>query len=414
MANTINPGKRGMIVVPNFDHFDDTLLPILKEIWPPNFEVIRRGNKPKILVHCGEQGVSEILLRSAMNKQTVERIDGPTIAWAWLDEPSKMKCGETAWNKVLGRVRQVAPLNSVFCTGSPSGPNWIAEAFGHTDRFPAQAWTTGFSAKDDYFIHAARTRDNIHNREGYVETLIDAYGELFAIQELEGDIISAEGRIYPNWYKNVHVIPHALAMEMAKRCKRFVSGHDWGWTNPACNAYAGLTDDGELLLFKEWYHRRKQVEEQGADVAWTERDHRVRFQKHCDPAEPANIDKWRRGFSWSSVPYQLLSVHEAPNDWQAGCDVVRSLLHVRGVGKIDHPNYERFGPDNKLGRPALLMSDQMVNGIKEFPAYREIEIEPDKPPREGAVGEAHFLDTVRYMAYGSTRAFKGESTKVRV
>ena len=77
MSNTINPGKRGMIVVPNFDHFDDTLLPILKEIWPPNFEVIRRGNKPKIMVHCGDLGISEILLRSAMNKQTVERIDGP-------------------------------------------------------------------------------------------------------------------------------------------------------------------------------------------------------------------------------------------------------------------------------------------------------------------------------------------------
>jgi hypothetical protein len=90
------------------------------------------------------------------------------------------------------------------------------------------------------------------------------------------------------------------------------------------------------------------------------------------------------------------------------------LLHVRGIGKIDHPNYERFGPDNKLGRPALLMSDEMVNTAKEFPAYREIEIEPDKPPREGAVGECHALDAVRYMAYGSTRAFKGESTKVRV
>ena len=49
-----------------------------------------------------------------------------------------------------------------------------------------------------YFIHAARTKDNKHNREGYVETLTDAYGELYAEQELQGDIISAEGRIYPN------------------------------------------------------------------------------------------------------------------------------------------------------------------------------------------------------------------------
>jgi hypothetical protein len=413
MANTINPGKRGMFVLPNFDHFDDVLLPIIKEVWPPNFEIIRRGNKPKILVHCGDHGISEILLRSGMNTQTTARIDGPTVAWAFLDEPSKIKCGKSAFEKTLGRTRQPAPLNSVFCTGSPQGPNWIAESFGHTDRFPQMAWTDGISPRDDYFIMAARTRDNVHNAEGFVESLIDAYGELFALQELEGDIIAAEGRIYPNFYKNVHVIPHELAMNRFRACRKHASGHDWGWTNPGANLYAGQTSDGEFIFVDEWYHRRRQVEEQGADVALKEKELGVTFSKYADPAEPANIDKWRRGFTWKGVPYVLNNVYEAPNDWQTGCDVVRNLLHIRGVGKLDHPNVERFGPDNKLGRPSLFMSERCVNTNKEFPAYREIEIEPDKPPREGAVGEAHGLDGVRYCTFGSQRVQRPEGTRMR-
>jgi hypothetical protein len=113
------------------------------------------------------------------------------------------------------------------------------------------------------------------------------------------------------------------------------------------------------------------------------------------------------------VPYVLNNVYEAPNDWQTGCDVVRNLLHIRGVGKLDHPNIERFGPDNKKGRPSLFMSERCVNTNKEFPAYREIEIEPDKPPREGAVGEAHGLDGVRYCTFGSQRVQRPEGTRMR-
>ncbi len=406
-----NPGKRGMIIVPDYDTFWDVNFPLIEATWPPIYDVNRRGNKPRLLVHCGDKGISEILVRSAMNRQNVARIDGPTIAWAWMDEPSRMLQGHAAWQKVIGRIRQKAAWNGVFVTGSPRGVNWIAKAFAHEDRLPDIAWTQGFSPKPNYYIRAAKTSDNRSNEPGYLPSLIDAYGELYAEQELSGDILAMEGRIYPNWYKTLHVVPHEVALALFETTTKRTGGVDWGWTNPACNVYAGWTDDSELITIDEWYHRRKQKEEQGYEAYKAQQPGKYDvLYYYADPSEPGHIDKWRRGFHWAGSDYQVTGVIPAPNEWEPGVDCVRNLLHLRGIGKLDHPAHP-IG--NGLGKPSLFVSERCVNIIREFPAYREIEVDgTDKPPREGATGECHSLDAIRYMAYGTLKTYEVESTRV--
>jgi hypothetical protein len=397
-----------MIVVPDYATFRDVSQPLFEELWPQSLYQVRiEQGGPKIYCQTGE-GVSEILIRSAMNRQVVQRIDGPTVAWAWIDEPSRMQQGETAFNKVMGRIRQPAEYNGVFVTGSPRGTNWIARAFDQMDRLPASAWEHGVETKPGYYIRAARTKDNSANAEGYYERLVEAYGEQYALQELEGDIVSQEGRIYPNFYEHMHVIPHALAMRLYDRTVFRAGGADWGWTNPAATIYAGRTGDYQHVVIGEFYERGERSRLQPYE-AWryTQAPHYVR-RYYCDPSDPKEIDRWNQGAYVAGKKYVAPAV-PADNEWMAGTRAVRAALELRGVGELDHP---AKAEGNRAGSPRLLISDRCVNLIAEIRDYREEEKSETKTPSEKAVGEDHLLDALRYYVMGAEAGWSGSPARM--
>jgi hypothetical protein len=397
-----------MIVVPDYATFRDVTQPLIEELWPEGwYEVKIEQGAPKI--YCDTHKTpSEILIRSAMNRQVVQRIDGPTVAWAWMDEPSRMQQGQTAFKKVLGRIRQPAEYNGIFITGSPRGTNWIARVFDQMDRLPDNAWDHGVETKRGYYIRAARTRDNTANADGYYERLVEAYGELFARQELEGDIVSQEGRIYPNFYAGVHVVPHSVAMELFQRTTYRAGGADWGWTNPAANIYAGRTKDYEHVVVGEFYERGEKSRLQPYE-AWrmTQTPHYL-TRYFCDPSNPKEIDRWKQGAHVGNRRY-VVSAVAADNDWIAGTRTIRAALEVRGVGTLDHPAHPQ---GNKLGRPRLYISERCVNLIKELRDYREDEKIEGKAPSEKAIGEDHAADALRYYMMGSEAGWSGSPAQM--
>lgn len=397
-----NAGKTGLIVVPDFNTFMDVDWPLIQLLWPRvKYKLTKQGaHIHKISINLGHQGISEILIRSAMNQQTVQRIDGPTVSWFWMDEPSRMLCGKQAWQKAIGRLRETGGRPMGFLTGSPRGINWIAEAFQQEDRLPPHAWSTGCEPRRNYWIFAAKTQDNPHNADDYYESLVDAYSEEFALQELEGDIVASEGRIFPNFYRDVHVISHELAMRLMKRSTRYEGGVDFGWTNPGSLLLCGWDGDDNCTVPEEWYHRRKMAEIQGAAACALEFKYTPRGTHSnwwCDHNNET-IEKWQKGFILDRVKYRLPGAKKAIKEWQTGVDTVRNLLVVRGLGKLDHPAHN---PGNKLGRPGLLVSEKCVHLIKEFLNYREPEIKQDgMAPNEMGVGHDHLLDALRYQAMG--------------
>jgi len=394
-AADVCPGGTGLIVVPDYSSFEDITRPLLNRFWPDaGWDIRTSRSAGRIIEVMSKKGtLSTIYVRSASDNRNVERIQGLTIDWAWIDEPSRMKVGQKAFNYTLGRMRGTSgEKRTLFVTGSPRGFNWLATAWGIKEELPPHAWQSGVDTQPDYYVRAARTAWNTENPPDYLESLIEAYGEEYARQELQGAIISSEGRIYPTFYKSVHTIDHAKAMRLFSHTHNRSGGADFGWTNPAALVWGGWDSNGWKTYIGEWYHKRKTGEEQGVAALTASQNYGI-TKWCCDTENPETINKWRYGFELNGKRYKVPGVKDAIKRWQPGVDAVRIQLGIHGVGKLDHPGHP---PGNKLGRPGLLLSEKMVNTIEEFQSYREIEIDPDKPPREGAVGECHALDSVRY------------------
>lgn len=404
MATVWCPGGVGLLGVPDFQSFHQILYPLMQRFWPKHTWWLDRSfNDLQIKIASGGGKVASLIIRSAMNRQTVERWDGPTVDWAHLEEPSRMRMGKAAFLKTLGRMRGTSgALRPVYVTGSPRGFNWLAESWGVQEELPQLAWSQGVETKPKYFVRAAKTEWNKANPDDYFETLVEAYGETFARQELQGAILASEGRIYPNFYTKMNVIDHKRAMGLFGKTKLRTGGGDWGWRRPAALVWGGWDGDGNKIYIGDWYETRHTCEQQGEIAKRISDDHRI-TKWYVDPSEPENIHKWRYGYRTGIQHTRIPFVYPGINDWMAGVDAVRALLDLRGVGQLNHPGFPK---GNRLGRPGLLLTEQMENTINEFRSYRDEDQKSDRPPSERAVGEDHTLDAVRYDVMGFRKKYE--------
>ena len=107
------PGCDGLIVQPDYATFEDVFMALWRQEIPGEGYVWRLKTTKSSGRHLQvntSQGMSTIFVRSAMNIQNVVRIDGlTTISWCLMDEPARMLCGQMAFEKVLGRLRNEHP-----------------------------------------------------------------------------------------------------------------------------------------------------------------------------------------------------------------------------------------------------------------------------------------------------------------
>jgi hypothetical protein len=431
MATRLAPGIDGLIVEPDYDTYRDVFLTLLEEQIPEElglWEVKNSQKDGRHLLIRGNGFESKIFVRSAHNDQYVKKIDGlTTIGWAGLDEPARMQCGESAFNKCLGRLRSKKmnllgwKHNPLFIVGSPRGFNWLADKMGCTEDHPEHAYTIGYQPDSknypNTYIRACKTSDNADNlADNYEEIAKSSYSDALYAQEFLASLMSAQGMIFPEWSKSLHVIPHALAQELwDQRVKRPIGGADWGFTAPAANVVMGWTHDSELIVVDEWYKRGKQVHEQGwvmnmFNETWAKRTNaagKKTIPWFGDPADPGKIELLRKGFEHrgSSMTIDIKAAKYTGSasqhttravlkGWQARIDLLRSLMSPRRL--VQHPNFpEAANP----GCPRLLISDKCTNLIREIPAYRQAEQKDGQPDREGAVGDDHAIDSVAGAAF---------------
>jgi hypothetical protein len=403
MASDLCAGVDGLIVEPDFDTFYDTFMPLWRAAVPGEGTLWRlqstnQGSSKQLAVRNTKGGWTLIYIRSAMNAQTVARIDGlTTVGWWGLDEPARMKCGKAAFQKALGRGRAPTPLgrNPGLIVGSPRGFNWVCDAFKIDTDHPPHGYTVGYSPRPGYFVRACRTRDNEQALgAGYEQRVTDAYGEAFAAQELSGGLVRAEGQVFETWYPALHVVPHAVALKFWARTRRRAAGVDWGYTKPASVMPCGLTGDGEFIVIDEWYHPRRQAHEQGAAAARFREQYGV-FNFHCDPEDSGKIALWQQGFAYQGRKYTL-AAQKADNAWEAGNDRLRQLMAPRRG--VPHPCVVDLDGRPVDGASLLIVSDRCTNLIKEFGSYLQRPVQEGQPIREGATGEDHAIDGVRYVA----------------
>jgi hypothetical protein len=433
MATEWARGKDGLLFEPDFATFDDTFMSVWRAQIPGEgslWVVKRTDNRRRLIISPAKGVVTTVFVRSAMNRQSVMRSEGlTTIAWAAIDEPARMLCGEQAFKNCVARARVPIPgfnHNPKFIVGTPRGlGHWTAEAFGCTEDHPDIAYTVGYQPdaknKPGYFIRACETKENVeflspnYEAEGRV-----AMGAALGAQEFAASLMSAQGRILPEFSKAVHVIPHELALKLwAERVTHPFGGLDWGYTAPADVHTMGWTRDKELVVIDEWQRTGQHVQKQGSIMSMHEDAYakstgqlgRKQLPWYGDPSNPGKIDTLRMGYNWRGVdyafgvvPFKATSNTPGKGIWQARLDLLRILMDPRPG--VEHPAYPGNAAVTARGAPRYYMSDRCTFAAKEMAAYRQAEQKYGEPAREGAEGEDHGIDAIGGAAYTTATTLK--------
>ena len=203
----------GVIISPTYSMLDDVIRPQIEQLWPEVVVKTWHGSERSYTWPNG----SKVLLRSA---ERPGRLRGIQVAWAWLDEPAEMKA--EVWPIITGRLRaQTRWLHQVLLTGTPSGYNWVHDAFGE----PGERLAEGCH------VVQARTEDNAENLpDGYISSLRNLYSARMAAQELDGSVVHLEGQVFGDYNPQVHVVDCAWPDGF----ETFV-GIDFGYRRPAVN-----------------------------------------------------------------------------------------------------------------------------------------------------------------------------------
>ncbi len=371
-----NPESDGLIGAPTFPMLRDAILAAWFDFVHPSLYQFKRGDQQIIWKPTGRC----IFLKTCGDP---DRARGPTVAWFWIDEAALL-LRLRVWNIFSARVRCPRARRLVkFATTSPNGLNWLVRLFNTAD--PA------------YFTVRARTADNKKLPEDYERSLRVMYGEEFAAQELDAQIIDLRGLAWP-----VHPKVHgrlSLA-EMKARCVAFFGGMDWGFRNPSALIVGGVDRDLRWHLLDEHYvqgvergevaaQAKKMTEQWGVTCWWSDHD-------------PEGISQCEK----LGVPVRRAP--KAAGDVEAGIQHFRSLLSVRLDGEprvyvnqgLKHWHHENEGykfPTSEAAEKARRTAGQDA---------------PELPV--GANGD-HEMDATRYMVLGHDRSeFAAQAGGIRI
>jgi len=284
-------------------------------------------------------GGGEILFRSA---DKPDRLRGPNLSWAHIDEGGL--CPPGTWDIVIGRLREGGKAGPCWVTGTPKGRNWLYE------KAPQMT------------VFRAATKENPYLAAEFIHSLEAAYTGQFARQELFGEFVTFEGRVYEEFDHAIHV------QEREGPWPQVIAGMDEGYTNPSAILVIGLDNDGRAHLIEEFYQRRVLQGDVVGEAKRLREAHKIE-QFYIDPSA-AGLAAEMRSVGLPVLP----SVHEVKD----GIQQVKARLVVQ--------------PDK---RPRLTVSPSCANTIAEFESYiwkegkQGMKDEPEKL-------NDHSMDALRY------------------
>lgn len=330
------PGTLGLVIAPSYPMLRDATLRTFKQVAEATIAETH-ASEMRLTLRNG----AEVLFRSA---DQPDRLRGPNISWAWIDEASL--CGAETWEITIGRLRADGKAGPCWITTTPKGRNWV---------YQKQAQMTVFHST---------TAGNPYLSPEFVESLQAAYTGKFAQQELLGEFVGFDGLVYEEFDRgrNVKTVP-------TRTWTRVWAGVDEGYTNPAVILIVGEDHDGRLHVMHEFYQRRRLQAEVVTEARRIMAEYRV-GEFVTDPSAAGLIADMRKA-GIPTVP--------ANNAVMAGIQAVKGRLVAAGDG---------------LAR--LTIDPGCVNLLGEFEGYvwrggkDGLRDEPEK-------SNDHAMDALRYV-----------------
>lgn len=330
------PKTLGLVVAPTYRMLQDATIRTYRKI---NEELIASYNKTDsdIILKNG----AEILFRSSDDP---DKLRGPNINWAWMDEAGLSKKG--TWEIVIGRLRADGQAGPCWVTTTPKGKNWL------------------YDMHKQMTVFKSATTQNPYLSKEFVKSLLDSYTGEFLRQEVYGEFARFEGLVYPDFNEDVHV--------KKRDPKGFIYwglAIDEGYTNPAVILLIGVDSDGRKHIHQEFYERGKlqsdvvaMAQEMAAGKNVTE---------VAVDSSAAGLIADLRNVGLPAVPQKGRILD--------GIHVVQEHLKIQGDGK-----------------PYLTVDPSCVNTINEFQSYVW------KPGKDEPVKEMdHAMDAARYYLAGN-------------
>jgi PBSX family phage terminase large subunit len=319
----------------------------------------------------------EVMVIGAHNAEAVGRIQGSTVALAYVDEAALMP--EPFWNMLVSRLRVDGAR--LLATMNPASRNhWIRKN-----------WIVPGAAKNLISFHFTM-RDNPNLPADYIADMEASFSGVFYDRMIKGEWTNAEGAVYPMWDPARHVIPFA---DMPRLRDVMGIGMDYGTTNTTAALMLGVSDEPRprLILMDEWRYNPK--------------DHND--LRLTDAALSAKFRAW---LPQDHTPYPLtVQPRFLMLDPAAASMHMQMQQDLRGTGLTPWPAVNEVLPGiqtiaNALDAGQLVVTDRCTGFTEEVTEYRWDAKATDAGEDQVVKENDHSLDAGRYIAHSTTNYWK--------
>lgn len=323
----------------------------------------------------------EVMVIGASNKEAVGRIQGSTVALAYVDEAALLP--EEFWNMLVSRLRVEGAR--LLATMNPASRNhWIRKN-----------WIVPGPAKNLISFHFTM-RDNPNLPAEYVADMERSFSGVFYDRMIKGEWTNAEGAVYPMWDPDRHVIPFA---DMPRMRDVMGIGMDYGTTNTTAALMLGVSDEPKprLILMDEWRYNPKDHN----DIRLTDAELSKRFR------------------AWLPQPHTPLDQPIHPRflmlDPAAASMHMQMHQDLRGTGLAPWPATNDVLPGiqtiaNALDSGRLVVTDRCTGWNEEVTEYRWDAKATDAGEDQVVKENDHSLDAGRYITHSTVGYWKPQLT----
>jgi PBSX family phage terminase large subunit len=283
-ANHWNPGDMGAIVAPTTTMVKDVIIPLMREMGLLDRWEYKSSHTEEPGLHTPEGG--RILILSADNQRTIERLAGLNLAYWWVDEAARVPPRAI---EILEQRLRIGEYRNGYVTTTPMGNDHIHDFFisddGETREWgAARLHDTG----DRLSILNVPTFANPHTPEDFKAEMQQKSGQLYD-REVMGEFTDFEGLVYKWFNRDSHVVD---AEDIPDSTDRTLYGLDWGGTAPTA-ILAIQEHDGTFYVADEFYEPRVVNETIIAELETFEEQY-GRGPIYCDTNEPRAIEALSR------------------------------------------------------------------------------------------------------------------------
>lgn len=352
--------------------------------WKPSENTLRLVNGSEILfMHLDTVSEKELL---SLN-----------LGWFFIDQAEEVS--EEVFQVLVSRLRlNTVPNQYGFIVCNPEPGSWIYHKF----KKPQEEGTL----PADHYHMDASSYDNPYLPPDYIERMKSMYPEHMIRRYIYGDWDSAEGLVYSEFRKDVHVI---RPFDVPKSWE-FLISVDHGMVNPTAALLGAIDYDGNIYIIDEYYS------------PGVVSDHAKAIQKMTDGydisfwlIDPSTRAKTREK---NGMPWSILEEYEDHNLFftPANNEVVGGINRVSEYFRVRE---DRISPvTGEKGAPKLFIFQNCVSLVEEIIQYKWSRLRglvarnnPERPEDN----RDHAMDALRYLVMSRFQsASKGKDKRLMI